>query len=1240
MRKHGKKQRYLSAMVALWLLAGGTAAAERDHQVISYDGHPVFDLIYFGEDDAGTWVEKFWTESGTIPLCYDFPQKMKSWLNDACYQWAEVLKPGLSDMKKPAQLIVGGSNQINASGTDNDAEKENTPDYFRKVLMSGADIPYIDFTDKAAYDSRGYDGFGIINLGQGLGADDGSGTYGWTGDNKSQLTHSSMGVDLPQVMFHEIAHALGIAGYTVALPSNTDSDVRYNSGYRFGTQADDPLEFTGHFLDQKGNKAQSGQTIVLMDDPRYTAEELEYINGHPEKYFQLASAAKLNYNTADGRAFFAGEHVSEVLDGRKFWGLDAIPVNTENNNLRTDDPAATYEFELSHIDLERSLMSHQSYRSYVTFMEAELAVMQDIGYKIDRKNFYGKSIYNNSATVLNTQGFFARNDAGTDYINGKTNTATYGVGLHLYGSKNNVLQTSGGKNDGSADLLAGGTGAAGIRVDGIENNVTLAADASIEANGQNGTGILVAYGRDHNVNVAGNVSAMGDGGDGIRFDFGSGMGQTVEYRGSYIRYKLKTLAEIKDTKGVILDDDDMKLADSENTALKEGIDDGGVDGTSFTDHVDGDLGSKMGSLTILGSVAGKSHAIYMDKSAFVDNIDIEKGAKITGNIVSDWKHYDHDIYGQKDGDNSKLKIQYGDKSHFYDEYCKDLVTNLNINGDFAYSGNITGTDNMKLKVNDGATMAYTGTADVVGVQVAKGASLYGGNYKVNEIEKYASFETKDDEAGKLINHGTIGALDGDSTMEIDGNLESDGTLLGQAGGENGGIVVSGTANLKSGSKVSGDMGINGESVSVLQADGGITGADNVAGQQRGLLNYNASFSEDGKSLTAIAQAKESLDGASSQQAADYENINSKALGYVGTAGAENELRSFYALDTDAKALQAIDEIGTNDKEDSTTAIVSAQSSSLNGRVLSSRLATAMGQAPAMLHIGTAYLADGSSDGVDVPVKLTQEQDYSAWAKFGRNWGNTAGGSNYTGNTYTFGYDWRHGDNQRNGWFASYTDSSYGHSDGSENLQDTRLGYYTGISKGADTMLLYGDFGYLDGSRSRMANIGTLGTSNLVKGDYTGWLVELGGEWKHALHEPGTKTWQVSPYGAMQMSYMKQNGYRETGSIKAYDVSSGHNFYSALEGGVEFSRYMPKGSLNFRLGLRQALSGTDYAAHENSIILGRGYSKSSSIDKTHFVTSLAVETELAPCWQLGAEVAFQKGAHDKDLMANVQLRWLW
>ncbi len=1237
MARKSRKHKYLSAMVALSLMMGGSVSEARDHQVISYDGHDVFDIIYFDKTDQGNWVQgifnAIYNGEGCKTFSYDISSDMKSWIKDAGLQWAEILKPGLANIKQPAQLIFGSHNLLAYSTLNQDVPRGHN--YFKNVLMAGEEVPYRDLVDKSAYDKLNYNGFCTLGLGMGLGIDNGEGIYGWNESSKSQLNHNPTTADLTATTFHELAHALGVYCNTYDLGSTDDQLIGHNSGSYFNSLADDPMDFNSHLLDQNGNKARAGQIIVVPDD-NYTPAQIQIMNDNPEKYFQVSSAAAVSPDSSVGRVFFTGTNVTDVLDGKKFWGIDGVPILSWENGF----------LDLSHIELERSLMSHQNYRSYSTFMEAELAVMQDIGYKIDRRNFYGHSIYdsylNGTKAVKNTQGFFARNDAGTDYIKGKTNTATYGVGLHVYGSHNDVTQTlAEGEEAGSADLLAGGTGAAGIRVDGIDNNVTLASDASIEANGQNGAGILVAYGRDHNINVDGNVSAMGEGGDGIRFDFGSSLGQTIEYRGSYTRYRLKTFAETDGGRAIIHNDQDMMLADSENIDLKKGMEDATIYGAaySFTDHVDGDLGSKMATLTISGSVSGKSHAIYMDKSAFVDNINIEKGAQITGDIVSDWKHYPDDVYGQKKSADSKLRIQYGDRSHYYDEYCSDLVTNLNVNGDFAYSGNITGSDNMKLKVQNGATMAYTGTADVVSVKVDEDSALYGGNFKVNEVTKYAEGEATDFEAGNFVNYGTIGALDKDSSMNIDGDLESKGFINGIAGGSQGGIYVTGEADLLEGSVITADRGIHGESVPILRAEKGIIGMDKASGGTAGLLNYQPVLSADGKSINAVATAKDTLDGATTRQAEDYSTLNNKAMSLDTNPGTDNELRTFYGLDSDDKARQALDEIGTHDREDSVTAVLSAQSSTVHNRVLSSRLATALGQSPAMLHVGVSQLDDGENAGVEVPVKLSTEKDKSAWVKFSRNWSKTASGSNYTGNIITMGYDWKHGENQRNGFFGSYTDSSYGHYDGSEKLQDTRFGYYTGIHKGADTQLLYADFGYLKGDRSRNVGIAALGTNSLVKGDYTGWLAEIGGEWKHALHEIGSKTWQVSPYGAFQMSYMKQNGYKESGSLKAYDISGGNNFYAALEGGFEFSRYMPKGSFNFRLGLRHALTGTGYETNDTNVF-ARSYSKASRMDKTHLVTSLAVETEFAPCWNLGAELTFQKGAHDRDIMASLKLRRMW
>ena len=78
--------------------------------------------------------------------------------------------------------------------------------------------------------------------------------------------------------------------------------------------------------------------------------------------------------------------------------------------------------------------------------------------------------------------------------------------------------------------------------------------------------------------------------------------------------------------------------------------------------------------------------------------------------------------------------------------------------------------------------------------VDKDAMLLDGNYTVNKMTNIAS-DFRDDATGKVINHGTLGISSPNGCVEIDGELKSDGTLRGMAGGSDGQIRVSGTADI-------------------------------------------------------------------------------------------------------------------------------------------------------------------------------------------------------------------------------------------------------------------------------------------------------------------------------------------------------------------------------------------------------------------------------------------------------------
>ena len=57
--------------------------------------------------------------------------------------------------------------------------------------------------------------------------------------------------------------------------------------------------------------------------------------------------------------------------------------------------------------------------------------------------------------------------------------------MHIYGSNNNITQ--------AGDIFTNGAGAVGVRVDGVNNTITVAKDTEIHADGSYNDGVLIAY---------------------------------------------------------------------------------------------------------------------------------------------------------------------------------------------------------------------------------------------------------------------------------------------------------------------------------------------------------------------------------------------------------------------------------------------------------------------------------------------------------------------------------------------------------------------------------------------------------------------------------------------------------------------------------------------------------------------------------------------------------------------------
>lgn len=559
---------------------------------------------------------------------------------------------------------------------------------------------------------------------------------------------------------------------------------------------------------------------------------------------------------------FSGAHVREVIgENTKIYFPDAIMWETipqdEKPYVKGGIPILGLErsplpgleslfiYDFAHIELQNSLLSHQTWRNWGTLMEAELALVQDLGYEFDRKRLFGTSFYqSDSENVLTvTQGYFARKD--NQWVTGTPSTEQFGVGVHVYGSNNKVSI--------QADQLADGDGAIGVRVDGSENNLTLEKDSLITANGSGGTGILVSYGRQHELTLNGDVEANGSGGVGLRLDFGgNALGTYSGYFGSWTI----SLGGI------------FRLSYWEN-GFREAL-----------------KGSMVEKAIISGKLSGEGAAIYIGPTAHVQTIQIMPSAKIEGHIISDWCA----IGGGWWDDSQHAIMAYS--LMFPNTYAvapkkEDLTTEI-LFGDpniqqtsesmMTYEHNIIGPYSLRLRVAEDTKLQFNNVyASVLGMTLDRGATLRGNAVFDLQQDLFSGRVLSGDEetrpndfnAGVFINRGTLISTPQTGEIVIDGHYQQSGHIvLGVRGsGELIPLQVTGTALIEQGSTLGAiPAGDYYEGKYELDAKGQITtGASHVKShadmltsatwesELLGEISPTISFSSNGKVLTAKHQ---------------------------------------------------------------------------------------------------------------------------------------------------------------------------------------------------------------------------------------------------------------------------------------------------------------------------------------------------------------------------------------------------
>ncbi|MBR1601597.1 MAG: hypothetical protein IJ677_08495 [Alphaproteobacteria bacterium] len=597
--------------------------------------------------------------------------------------WAEIIKTQYYT-QQPVIYAVFTLNDYNASAVSPYVDIAESP---YKVTYTNAKIN--NKTVIGPEEILGINTEAFINIG--LGVD--KNNPGWNAYHKIGALYAGELSDLHAVLLHEEMHSLGISSAVSPYKedegdktnyfseNDRDSLTIFDKNLRVYT-GDDNFDFAKEIIPQAGMSVGKNEEFdIFKYSPYFVGENTIKVLGGKDDY----NDARIAIINNGGLTNYSVSY-ENMSDYPQVFGM---PIH----NADDDD------VDLSHLELHNSFMSHQSYRNWLIPMEAELAVMQDIGYNIDLRKYFGKSYYLDDITDTYTSGY---SEYSGGVYTGNLSQVTQGVGIHIYGNDNKITQAS--------DILSSGEGSIGVRVDGVDNTYILKNGYKISTNGDGSLGLAVTWGNGHNISVEKDavISATGEDGISASFNFGANLfGSSNNVIGSYINY-----------------DSYYRISVTPNQDTTAPL---------------------VNEFSVSGTLEGKQAAIYISDNAHVEEINILQGAQIKGDIISDWNSL-------QSGKNAKVMVEQDGKWYIVSPTMEELLyfTDLNISQYFSgeINGNINGENGIynTLKLNNKGNLSFGGkkiavnsfkndgniNSDNLAVDVQKGQITGNGNLNIGK----------------------------------------------------------------------------------------------------------------------------------------------------------------------------------------------------------------------------------------------------------------------------------------------------------------------------------------------------------------------------------------------------------------------------------------------------------------------------------------------------------------------------